>query len=719
MAPTNRLTNGSFDSGSTGWTTDDPVSDGTRTYTFAGGALMTVGTGTGAITQQIAVTAGEELWITIRGCGNATGIALAVGIRNGATYRYATDGAHVAPLDWDWPIRSEWRGWRVVVPAGWTTAKVFVKLAPGTVWIQELGCYTSPDLVVDGDFSTNTDGTTGGDGGAPSGWTLDWHQLTGSPGGWATYGGALKHTGTDTSGCASKAFAVTAGERLWVSARGWGGVAAAARIRVYYGAGSTFAVGAATGYDELLAAGDFPTAADTWEQGQWDGFVAVQATGYARVVVYGAAAGTYYWDKVSARRVSTVTAPNVRVEVNLGGLSGFLERPGYGGNWIVGDTGGYNLVGTTFLSTWSGGGLDGIAWTDISQWVRSVSINRGRRSLTDDYETGSASLELDNLDRRFDPMWVSDDNPYARAGVSYVRSGRPIRVALCDPDTTEPNYIFTGRSTRWQPSWALSAAVVAVTASEATRGLTNPVLETTFASQRSDQLLRDLLDAVGWPESLRAIDTGTVTCPEITESGSLLGFMRGCALVEHGRFYVDGASRARLRVGATWRTTEVQGLIDPASTVGAWGLDPEDVKVEYDQTLLRNRVAATRYGGTTADSQVASDDDSRDQYDTSSYEVTDLLVGTNAEAAAWTEVVLAANSSPVARIDSVDIAPHINEAWWAYLLWSDFGDRFTARAYPPPYGTDVIEQDVQFEAIRLELRFPIWAAHLGFVPVTT
>lgn len=939
MAPTNRLTNGTFDDGGTGWTEDDPESDGTRTYTWDDGALMTVGDGTGAISQQIAVTAGEELFIALRGCGNSTDIPVKVGIYNGSTFRYASTGVHAAPLDTDWPIRSEWRGWRVVVPSGWTTATVFVTLGPGTVWLQEIGCYDSPDLCIDGDFSTNTDGTTSGDGAVPEGWVYDWRAVFSGPSithdastaggtitsgssrtfshtigggsnrvlavmvlveegsggpktvsgvtydgvamtlagaiatteaanvdaelwymleadlpaagahdvvvtlssalssgcaifaatsiadaaqaapivatnrtntdgttfstpvvtvaanswaldvvagnnantwtadggqtertdqqaggtaatmgtstkvvaaagsttlgwtaagsqgrfaqvvavwqpasGWETYGGALRHTGPTDTYAASGAFAVTAGERLWVTARAWGGELAS--LYVFFGTSSTFAYAANVGVAQVGTSEGTAAAADTWQQAVIDGFVEVPAgvgATHARVALYPPDGGTQYWDKVSVRRLSTVGKPDVKVEVNLGGLSGLLEKPGYPGNWIVGDTGGYNVVGSTFMSVWPGGAFDGIAWTDITEYARNVSIRRGRRSRTDTYETGSCTIELDNSDRRFDPLWTHDDAPYARAGVSYIRSGRPIRVSLIDPDTTEPWPIFTGRANRWEPGWSYpSEAWVRVDASDATRDLNNPILETTFASQSTDDLLHALLDAVGWPESLRDIDAGEFTAPEITMSGSVLGFMRGCAVREFGRFYVDGAGRARMRIGTSWRSIESQGVIDPNSTVGSWGLDPEELRVVYDDTLLRNRVKAIRYGGTEADSQVASDDDSRDQYGTSSYEVTDLLVSSNADALEWAQTELLAGSSPVARVDSATIRPDVNPAWWPYLLWADFGDQFTARAYPPPFGTELLEQAVQLEAVDLDVR-PIneggWRVVWQFVPL--
>lgn len=49
-------------------------------------------------------------------------------------------------------------------------------------------------------------------------------------------------------------------------------------------------------------------------------------------------------------------------------------------------------------------------WTDISSYVRSGSISRGRQREVDRYKAGTCSLVIDNRDRRFDPNYSS--SPY-------------------------------------------------------------------------------------------------------------------------------------------------------------------------------------------------------------------------------------------------------------------------------------------------------------------
>lgn len=552
-------------------------------------------------------------------------------------------------------------------------------------------------------------------GSPPTGWTADWHQLTGSAGGWSLSGGTLTHAGADTSGCASDAFAVTTGELLYVSATGSGSITAGARFRVAFGTASTFASGAVTDTQDIVTGSDFNSTAQLY-----DGFVTVPVGAtYARLVVYNLAAGACVWTSVKARRLSTLTAPTVKVEISFGRASNYDNNGVL--TWRVGAQNSDNRVGSSFLCSRAGSTADVAEWSDVTAACQSVTISRGRRTRTDEYETGQCTLTLDNSGRDFDPLNVNASADWVINGISYVGTGRPVRVSLVDGDTSEEYPIFTGRATSWTPRWDAGGEYgwATVTAGEGTLELNKPIAQTVFSSARTDVLLGAMLDELRWPSPLRRIDTGTVTAPALTLSGSVLTYLRLCAITELGRLYFDGGGNVRFRVGSTWRTANVQATFDPASTVGAFGLDYESASLVYDLDLLRNRVAGTRYGGTSADSQVADDTNSITSFGTHGYEVTDLLFGTNAEVLAWAESVLALNASPVARVDTVEVWPLVNSAWWGLLQWGDFGDRFAVKVEPPPAGSDVITQTVQMESIRWEIRPQVEGgvrAVLGLVP---
>lgn len=62
------------------------------------------------------------------------------------------------------------------------------------------------------------------------------------------------------------------------------------------------------------------------------------------------------------------------------------------------------------------------SWTDITEWVRPYSTSRGRTSEFTDYSPGTATIELDNSDRRFDPEHAA--GPYFGDLVPMV----PVRI---------------------------------------------------------------------------------------------------------------------------------------------------------------------------------------------------------------------------------------------------------------------------------------------------
>lgn len=189
--PTNRLTNSDFSAGSASWTTDSPVVDATRVYEFTNGVFRSSGDAEGSISQLISVTPGETLFLSFRGFAFLSGtgnhrVQWGVYIPASGQWRCISDTENTAPRAQYWPTSDPdlvsrsipgWLGGEVTIPAGVTQVRVAVVLPPGVSWLTALNCYTSPNLVTDGDFSTNTDGTLGGDGATPEDWTLDWEVI--------------------------------------------------------------------------------------------------------------------------------------------------------------------------------------------------------------------------------------------------------------------------------------------------------------------------------------------------------------------------------------------------------------------------------------------------------------------------------------------------------------------------------------------------------------
>src|SRR5947199_297510 len=97
-------------------------------------------------------------------------------------------------------------------------------------------------------------------------------------------------------------------------------------------------------------------------------------------------------------------------------------------------------------------------WTDISDFVLSVSTSRGSRRVESPvirYKPGPATIVLDNSDRRFDPTNLS--GPYVASGVTQVTPMRAVRIRATYGGTTYD--IWRGFADEWRlsysdPSWA-------------------------------------------------------------------------------------------------------------------------------------------------------------------------------------------------------------------------------------------------------------------------
>lgn len=84
-------------------------------------------------------------------------------------------------------------------------------------------------------------------------------------------------------------------------------------------------------------------------------------------------------------------------------------------------------------------------WTDVTAWVRSVRTNRGRSNELDDFQAGTATVVLENVDRRFDPDYSS--------GAYYpnVKVRRQIKIEGVYSAVTYP--IFRGVVQSWAQNW--------------------------------------------------------------------------------------------------------------------------------------------------------------------------------------------------------------------------------------------------------------------------
>lgn len=99
-------------------------------------------------------------------------------------------------------------------------------------------------------------------------------------------------------------------------------------------------------------------------------------------------------------------------------------------------------------------------WTPVTEWVWSMTIDRGRSDDWGDFD-GSASVVLNNRDRRFDPYFTS--GPYY--GKLLPRRQIRIRAQTIEGGVTTTHDVFRGFIDGWSPEWTDAGTNSSVTLS--------------------------------------------------------------------------------------------------------------------------------------------------------------------------------------------------------------------------------------------------------------
>jgi len=99
-------------------------------------------------------------------------------------------------------------------------------------------------------------------------------------------------------------------------------------------------------------------------------------------------------------------------------------------------------------------------WTPVTQWVWNMTIDRGRSDDWGDFD-GSATVTLNNRDRRFDPYYTS--GPYY--GKLLPRRQIRIRAQTIEGGVTTTHDVFRGFIDGWSPQWTDAGTNSSVTLS--------------------------------------------------------------------------------------------------------------------------------------------------------------------------------------------------------------------------------------------------------------
>lgn len=323
----------------------------------------------------------------------------------------------------------------------------------------------------------------------------------------------------------------------------------------------------------------------------------------------------------------------------------FQTSPSFGPNLVLGDAG--SPLGTGVLSDAASTPVD------ITSVVNQVAIRRGRNRLLDKFDAGTCTVQLTDTTGLFDP----DNGTYA----DEILPMRQLQVSATYGAT---NYtLYSGFIDEWDYTYqpGENAAFMTIKAIDSFRLLNlsriTSVTDGT-AGQTTSTRMGKILDMISWPTSLRDFSTGTgqTTCK--VDGGSDRDVLTACQAVnqtELGAFFCEtnGTLKFMDRNDIVKKHAESPTVFDDTGA----NIQYQSVDFDIDDTILANNVSVKRVGGSA---QSVSDATSISTYFNRTYDRSNLIMDSDADALNQAKSILANRKDPKLRIGSISLDAYGN-----------------------------------------------------------
>ena len=339
---------------------------------------------------------------------------------------------------------------------------------------------------------------------------------------------------------------------------------------------------------------------------------------------------------------------------------------------------------------------------DVSNLVDSIVTNRGRQLSAEQFNTGSASVRILDQTGAFNPQ--NPASPY----YTYLSPMRKIAITATYLGVTYPIYAgyITGYNTS-TPKFTGDLVYTTITAVDGFRLFQNAQffgVTGATAGETTGSRMTKILDTIGWPVSMRDIDTGQTTVQaDPGTQRTALSAMQTVATTEYGAVYMGADGKAVFQDRAV-----TAGSIGGTPTVfndDGTGIGYFDVKWVFDDTQIYNLATVTRTGGTV---QTVSDAASIAQYFTHSYNQSGLLMQTDAVALQYAQAFVASRKDTTVRVDSLtlDLQQDNYTAGTIAGLGLDFFDPITVTTAQPSSTT--LTKTQQVFGVAMQIRPDSW-----------
>ena len=299
------------------------------------------------------------------------------------------------------------------------------------------------------------------------------------------------------------------------------------------------------------------------------------------------------------------------------------------------------ILGTNILSD------SAAVIVDVSDLINSITTQRGRNALADQFQPGTMSLRILDQNGAFNPQNTS--SPY----YTYLTPMKKVQITATYSGVTYP--VFSGFITSYVTTYPKETDGVAYTTIQAVDAfqLANNAQISTVTGATAGDLsgtrINQILDQISWPATMRDIDAGLTTMQaDPATFRTSLAAMQTVTDSEYGAFYVD-ASGSFVFQDRSVTAGSIGGTPTTFADNGT-GILYAEVNWILNDVLIYNKATITRTGGTP---QVATNQASIDKYFLQSYYLDGLLMQTDAVALDYAQAYVASRAETSIRCDSV------------------------------------------------------------------
>ena len=381
-----------------------------------------------------------------------------------------------------------------------------------------------------------------------------------------------------------------------------------------------------------------------------------------------------------------MTVPTVQAFIN------FSTGPAFAQAMIL-DSG---LLGTNVLADAAS------VIVDVSNQINSISIQRGRNAQADQFQAGTLSLRIIDQNGDFNPQNVS--GPY----YNFLTPMRKVSITATSLGVVYP--LFSGFITNYlttQPNNSTDTLnYTTIQATDAMR-LVQMAQITTVAGSTSGDLtgtrVNLILDEIAWPATMRDVDAGltTVQANPDTATTALIACQK-MELAEFGAFYVD-ASGSFVFQDRNLTASSIDAIPrvfnDNGSTLHYFNAD-----WILNDVLVYNQASITKIGGTA---QTAENAASVEKYFSHSYNQTQQMFLTDAQALDYAKTYIASRAETSIRCDSLILDLYYpDEPMVLAALELDFFDPITVSTTQP--GGSVLTKTLQIFGVSYSITPNSW-----------